>query len=163
MPPGTVHFLKLKIFVMSFQLQKIPQSETIEVLIRNIASRQYKFSDNETTLDLVVMHGIAVHTDALAKSFTNNTIMPLADIKKGFLTLSNPKNEQPIKRLPLETLLQNSNFITYMEPRVVDIRKSFVDFPQSDTLALVGGSLSVCFTIVYEKYDAVKHANMQGL
>ena len=145
---------------MSFQIMKIPQVETIEVLIRNVTSRQYKFSDNETTLDLVVLHGIAVHTDAIAKSFTGATIMPLADIKKGFITLSNPKNEQPIKRLPLETLLQNQNFITYLEPRIIDIRKSFVDFPSSDTLVLVGGSLSVMFSVVYEKYDAVKHANL---
>lgn len=146
---------------MSFQIMKIPQSETIEVIIRNAQSRQYKFSDNETSLDTVVLHGIAVHTDSLLKSFTGYTMLPLADIKKGYLTLSNPKNEQPIKRMPLEALLTNQNFFTFVEPRVIDIRKSFVDFPTSDTFA-VGAGVSVVFTLIYEKYDPAKHANLQG-
>lgn len=149
---------------MSLQVREIKKSETIEVIIRNIQSRQYKFSDNETTLDLVVLHGIAVHTDAPAKSFTGVTIMPLASIKKGYLTLSNPQNEQPFKRLPLETLLQNQNFILFLEPVLIDIRKSFVDFPDSAALVLPDAlGYSVMFSVFYEKYDPSKHGSLQNM
>ena len=59
-------------------LPKIDRSETIEITILNINSKQYKFGDVDTTLNKVVLHGISLHTDALTKSYSGKTVLPTA-------------------------------------------------------------------------------------
>jgi hypothetical protein len=136
---------------MSFQVNKIARSETVEVIIANVNSRQYKFSDNETTLDKVVLQGIAINTDALSKSFSGRTVMPTAEVKKGYLTLSTPDTKTPIKRIPLEIFFQNTSFVTYFEDMLIDLRKSTIDFPNSSALILPvdGLGYSIPITIIY--------------
>lgn len=145
-----------------FQIKEINLSETIEVVILNKEARQYRFSDNETTLDKIVLHGISVHNDELVKTYTGKTVLAVAQMKKGYLTLSNEKNDQPIKRLPLQTFLSNTNFITFFKPRVIDIRKCFMDFPDSAALVMPvdGLGFSVPITIYYEKFDPAVHSNL---
>ena len=140
---------------MSLQIQKVHLSETIECVVLNLNSRQYKFSDNETTLDKAVIIGIAVHTEALSKSFSGRTVMPNAEMKKGYLTLSTPDTKYPICRLPLETFFNNQNFVLFTEPLLIDIRKSFIDFPNSSALALPGDGLgfSVPISIFYQPFN----------
>ncbi|MBC7509668.1 MAG: hypothetical protein H7320_13110 [Ferruginibacter sp.] len=149
---------------MSFQVQKIRRSETVEIVINNVNSRQYKFSDNETTLDTVVLQGIAVHTEALVKSFSGKTILPTAEIKKGFLTLSTPQSATPFKRYPLESFFQNSSFITFFEDTVIDFRKSYIDFPNSAALVLPvdGLGFAVVTTILYKPLEASQKVGVMG-
>ncbi|HRD42195.1 MAG TPA: hypothetical protein PLN30_00515, partial [Ferruginibacter sp.] len=64
---------------MSLQVQKIALSETVEVVVNNPNSRQYKFSDNETTLDQVIVTGISINTDALVRTFSGRTVMANAE------------------------------------------------------------------------------------
>ncbi|MBC7535099.1 MAG: hypothetical protein H7258_05340 [Ferruginibacter sp.] len=141
---------------MSFQVQKIRKSETVEVVVANINSRVYKFSDNETTLDKVVLQAIAINTEALGKSFSGRTIMSNAEMKKGYLTLATPDTKTPIKRIPLETFFNNQNFITYFEDVLIDLRKSTVDFPNSAALVLPadGQGFSIPITIFYRDMKA---------
>lgn len=141
---------------MSFQIQKIQLSQTVEVVVANINSRQYKFSDNETTLDQAILIGISVNTEALAKTFSGRTVMPNAEMKKGYLTLSTPDSKYPIQRLPLETFFNNQNFVLFTEPLLIDFRKSFIDFPNSAALALPADNLGfgIPITIFYKIFDA---------
>ena len=100
---------------MSHIIDEIAYSETIEVPILNSTAREYKFSDNESALQKVVCMGIKVHTDELGKGKSGRTILPLAAIKKGLLTLSTSKNKLIIKELPVETLLNNDRSITKLK------------------------------------------------
>ncbi len=156
-------FQHLKKLIMSFPIQKIDRSETIEITILNKESRQYKFGDVDTTLNKVVLHGIALHSDALIKSFTGKTVLPTASMKKGFLTLANAQNEQPVKRLPLEMLLNNETAVTWFEPKLIEIGKCFVDLPDSSALVLPGDNLgfAIPFTLMYTVYDPAVHSNLK--
>jgi len=140
---------------VSLQVQKIALSETVEVVVNNPNSRQYKFSDNETTLDQVIVTGISINTDALVRTFSGRTVMANAEMKKGYLTLSTPQSKYPIKRLPLETFFNNQNFILFFEDKLVDFRKSFIDFPNSGALVMPGDGLgfAVPITIYYKTKD----------
>src|SRR5438093_13287373 len=107
---------------MTQQIRQIKYSETVEVSVGNINSRQYKFFANETTLDKAIVIGVSLHTAALVKSFSGKDIISDANLKKGFLTLSTPDNEYPIKRLPLETFFNNQNFVLFIDPTLIDLR-----------------------------------------
>lgn len=148
---------------MSFQVQKIDRSQTIEITVINNQSKVYRFGDIDTTLNKIVMHGISLHTDALVKSFSGKTVLPLAAMRQGFLTICNPQDEQPNKRLPLETLLLNQNAITWFEPKVIELGRCFVDLPNSGALVMPGDGFgySLPFTFYYTIFDPALHANLK--
>jgi hypothetical protein len=142
------------------QIERLSYTETLEVVITNINARQYKFSDNEKTIDKAIVTGIAVSTEALGKSFNNNDLLSNVELKKCFLNLATPKNELPFKNLPLELLMNNNNIFTFIKPTEIDLRKSFVEIPNCQNLGLPvnnNNRLAIVFTITYlEKTDAVK-------
>ncbi len=145
------------------QIAEIDQSETVEVNIRNNNLVEYKFGDNETTLDKIVLMGLTVHSAVLSKGpRTGATMLPDNDLKKGYITLSNSANKHSINRLPIETLINADARITYLKPRLVDVRKSFITLPGSGALVLPGDNLgyAIAVTFYYEKFDAVKHAHL---
>lgn len=139
--------------------QKVGRCETIEVSILNANSTTFKFSDNESTLQDVILEGIIVHTDALGFSKNGRTMLPLANLKKSLLTLSTNKQVLVIKDLPLETLLINDNAITWLKPFKIDIAKSQVTIPDASALALPAGppaGYAIMITMFYRPFDAAK-------
>ena len=126
----------------------VKRSETVKVLINNVNTRQYKFSDNETTLVGRKFKGIIVHTAALTKSFDGDDLVTDAIAKKAYVTLSDRDNNQMIKRLPLEVFF-NSNGVIFIEldNLEIDLRKSFIDL--QDTTGATAG-MAFVFTFFYE-------------
>lgn len=144
---------------MSHIKNKIGRCETIEVIMTNNATREYKFSDNENALQDVIVEGIIVHTAALGVSKSNVTMLPDADLKKSLLTFCTNKQKQIIKELPLETFINNDNAITWFKPFKIDIAKSLVTVPHSLTLVLPVGppaGYAVQVTLFYRKFDQLK-------
>ena len=127
---------------------KVKRSETVKVLVNNINSRQYKFSDNETTLIGKKFKGMIVHTAALSKSFDGDDMVPDVIAKKAYVTLSDPDNHQVIKRLPLETWYNSNGIIAIeLDDLNIDLRKSFIDL--QDTNGLTAG-MAFVVTFFYE-------------
>lgn len=130
-------------------LQKFPikRSETIQVVVNNAAASQFRFSDNESTLQNVRIYGIQVHSAALSKSFEGNNVLADAIQKKAFLTLSDKSEKAIIKRLPLETLYNDQKFMLELDGLAIDIRKSYVELQDR-----AGVNVNDCFvfTIFFE-------------
>lgn len=127
-------------------LQKFPfkRSETIEVLINNISSSQFRFSDNETSLQNVRVYGIEVHSEALSKSFAGNTVLSNAIQKKAFLTLVDKAEKALLKRLPLETFFNDQKFMLELDGLEIDVRKSFIELQDK-----TGVVVNTCFVLTY--------------
>lgn len=143
------------------QIERLLMTETVEVLIYNKNSRQYKFSDNEKTLDQVVVTGIAISTEAMDKSFNGNAMLSNVELKKTFINLATPKNELPFKNMPLELIMANTNVFLFIKPTLVDLRKSYIEVPNCQNLVLpvVDGQtkpLAIVVTFTYlEKKEAI--------
>ena len=127
-------------------LQKFPfrRSETIEVVVTNINVAQFRFSDNETTLQDVKIFGIQVHSQNLAKSFAGNTVLSDAIQKKAFLTLVDKAEKALLKRLPLETFYNDQKFMLELDGLEIDIRKSFIEL--QDRTGVVANN---CFVLTF--------------
>jgi hypothetical protein len=138
---------------------KIGRSETIEVSILNNNSREFKFSDNESTLQDVIVEGIFIHTADLLVSKNNRAMLPDVNLKSALLTLSTNKQKLVVKELPLQTFFKNDNGVTWLKPFKIDIAKSLVTIPNSVGLVIPPGPPSgyaIMITLFYRKYDAVK-------
>lgn len=127
-------------------LQKFPirRSETVEVPVNNSASAQFRFTDNETTLDRIRVYGVAIHTAALSKSFSGKTVLSDAIQKKAFLTLVSNDTSTPVKRLPLETFYADQKFMIELDGIEVDVRKSFIEL--QDRTGVNNGD---CFVVTF--------------
>jgi hypothetical protein len=145
---------------MSFhQKRNVGKSETVEVAILNVNSREYKFGDNHSILQNIILEGIAIHTAALGLATSGRTMLPDADLKKGLLTLASSTGVLINKVLPIETVVSNDNYITWFKPFKLDIAKSLVTLPSSGTLALPAGSpagYAIMITLFYREFDAAK-------
>lgn len=144
---------------MYHQKKVLGKSETIEVAILNSASREYKFGDNHTQLQDVVIEGFAVHTAAIGKSSQGRTLLPDADLKKGLLTLASKTGKLINKDLPLETFLNNDNYVSFVRPFIIDMAKSLITLPDSAALVLPAGppaGYGIMITIFYRPFDASK-------
>ncbi len=126
----------------------ISKSETVKVVVNNVNSRQFKFTDNETTLNGKKFKGLLIHSQALTASFDGDQVVPDAAVKKSFLTLSTMAGEQIIRRLPLE-IISNTNGISFLELNNLDIdlRKSFIEL--GDATGITNGMVFV-ITIFFE-------------
>lgn len=127
-------------------LQKFPfrRSETIEIVVNNVNNAQFRFSDNETTLQDVKVFGIAVHSQNLSKSFSGNTILSDAIQKKAFLTLVDKAEKALLKRLPLETFYNDQKFMIELDGLEVDIRKSYIELQDR-----AGVVVNNCFVLTF--------------
>ena len=137
----------------------IGRCETIEVSILNNNAREFKFSDNESTLQNIIAEGIMIHTPDLAVSKNNRAMLPLNDLKTCLLTLSTNKQKLIIKELPVETFLKNDHAITWLKPFKIDIAKSLITIPGSAALVIPAGSpagYAIMVTLFYRLFDAVK-------
>ncbi len=112
---------------MGLQNFPIKRTETISVVVYNNAASQFRFSDNESTLQNVRVYGIQVHSQALSKSFEGNTVLADSIQKKAYLTLSDKTEKALLKRLPLETFFNDQKFMLELNGLEVDIRKSYIE------------------------------------
>lgn len=145
---------------MSFhQKRNIGKSETLEVAVLNVNSREYKFGDNHSILQNAILEGIAVHTAALGAATSGRQMLPDVDLKKGLLTLASSKGVLINKELPIETIVNNDNYITWVKPFKLDLAKSLVTLPSSGALALPAGppaGYAIMITLFYREFDAAK-------
>jgi hypothetical protein len=127
-------------------LQKFPlrRSETVEVKIDNVSNSQYRFSDNETTLQNVKLYGIQVHSQSLSKSFQGNTVLADAIQKKAYLTLTDRNQQAIIKRIPLETFFNDQKFMLELDGLDIDVRKSFIELQDK-----AGVNVNDCFVLTF--------------
>lgn len=132
-------------------LQKFPlrRSETVEVPVNNTASAQFRFTDNESTLDRIKVYGVLIHTESLSKSFSGKTVLSNAIQKKAFMTLSTGDTSMPIKRLPLETFFNDQKFLIEFDGIEVDVRKSFIELQDR-----TGVNAGDCFVVTFF-YDKI--------
>lgn len=110
-------------------LQKFPfkRSETIQVVVNNIAVSQFRFSDNELTLDNVRVFGVQFHSANVSKSFEGKTVLSDAIQKKSFVTLVDKGEKALFKRLPVETFFNDQKFMLELDGVEIDVRKSFIE------------------------------------
>lgn len=110
-------------------LQKFPlkRSETIQVVVNNVNVSQFRFSDNEITMDNVRVYGVQVHSANLSKSFEGKTVLSDAIQKKSFLTLVDKNEKALFKRLPVETFFNDQKFMLELDGVEIDVRKSFIE------------------------------------
>lgn len=127
-------------------LQKFPfkRSETVQVVINNVNTAQFRFSDNESTLQNVRVYGIQIHSAALSKSFEGNNVLADAIQKKAFITLSDKTEKALVKRLPLETFYNDQKFMLELDGLEIDVRKSFIEL--QDRAGVVAGD---CFVATF--------------
>lgn len=150
---------------MYHQKSKVGFHETVEVAIINAASREYKFGDNASALQNIVVTGIAIHTAALGVAPSGRAILPDVEIKKGYLTLATKTGKLMCKDLPLETLTNNDNYITELKPFIIDTSKSLITLPGSNALALPAGPPSgyaVMVSIFYRQIAATDKVDADG-
>lgn len=134
---------------MGLQIFPVRRSETVEIPINNIASSQFRFTDNESTLDRMKVFGIVIHTESLSKSFSGKTVLANSIQKKAFLTLATEDTAMPVKRLPLETFFNDQKFMIEMDGIPVDVRKSFIELQDK-----AGVNAGDCFVITFF-YDKI--------
>ena len=110
----------------------ISRSVTIAAKIANIAGRQHKFQEGSTFLDAKKITGFRVHSEALTKSFDGDDVVTNTIIKKSFLTLVDETGELRLQKIPLESFFNSNGVIedVFLDMKV-DIRKSFIDLPDS--------------------------------
>lgn len=147
---------------MSLQVIPIGRTESVPVTIENLNSKTYRFGDNVTKLDDIVLYGLSLHTNAVKKTADEVDIMLDADLKQGFITLMDRSGKSTIEKLPMETFFINQNFILFIEPRRVSLSQSTVQFPSAPTITIPAGKTKVAalFTFYYEIYNPQKHANI---
>ncbi len=144
---------------MTHIIQRIGRSETIEVAILNNAVREFKFSDNESTLQKVVLEGIIIHSAALGMSKNNRTMLADVDLKKSLITLATNRQKLLNKELPLETFIKNDNAITWVKPFMLDVAKSYITIPGIAAIAIPAGppaGLAIMVTLFYRPFDPLK-------
>jgi len=127
---------------MGLQSFPIKRSETISVVVYNTNVSQFRFSDNESTLQNVRVFGIQVHSAALSSSFEGNHVLSDAIQKKAYLTLSDKTEKALLKRLPLETFYNDQKFMLELNGLEVDIRKSYIELQDR-----TGVNTNDCFVI----------------
>ncbi|MFZ4056965.1 MAG: hypothetical protein ACOYKE_02450 [Ferruginibacter sp.] len=147
---------------MGSQLKILGRSETIELPILNNKVREYKFGDSETVLDKVLVHGVCIHTADLVKSPQSRTMLPDAELKQGFITLADGKNQKYNANLPIETFFKNQNFILFFKPRMISVRASSILLPNAANLVIPADAYAIVVTLFYEEFDATKH-NVNGI
>lgn len=133
---------------MSFQTFAFKRSETLEVFINNTSTSQFKFTDNETTLDGIHVVGLIVQTQAVGTTFGGKQVVPDAIAKRAFLTLATSGNNQRIKRIPLENFFANNKVVLEFNKLDVDLRKSFIELQDRTGLTT---DMAFLITFFYEK------------
>lgn len=133
---------------MSLQAYPLKRTETLEVPINNTSSPIFKFTDNETTLDNIVVTGIVINSEAVSQTFSGKSVVPDAIAKKAFITLADSNNNQLVKRLPLEVIMQDQKFFLELNRLRVDVRKSFIELQDKTGLTTNHAFL---VTFFYEK------------
>lgn len=110
-------------------LQKFPfkRSETVEVVVNNVNSAQFRFSDNESTLQNVRIYGIEFSSQAQSKSFSGKSVLSDAIQKKAFLTLCDKTEKAIFKRLPVESFFIDRSFMKELDGIEIDVRKSYIE------------------------------------
>jgi len=139
---------------------KIGRAETIEIAILNNNSINFKFSDNESSLQNIIVEGIIIHSAAnLVVSKLNRTLLPDANLKKALITLSTTKQVAVLKEFPIETFIRNDNAVTWLKPFKMDVAKSLVTIPDAAALVIPAGppqGYAIMVTLFYRPYDPLK-------
>lgn len=127
-------------------LQKFPfkRSESVEVVINNVNSAQFRFSDNESTLQNVKVYGMQFHSQALSKSFSGKTVLGDTIQKKAFLTVTDKQEKAIFKRLPVETFFNDQKFMLELDGVELDVRKSFIELQDR-----AGVNADDCFVVTF--------------
>lgn len=144
---------------MKIESKGLGLSETIEVLILNNTAVKYSFPDNQTNLDNALIHAFSIHdAQYVTHSAKGKQLLPVAEVRKGFLTLSDNSNKDYNAILPMVSFLSAVQNINYIKPRIFNIRNSFVDLPQINTYgAIPAAGMVILITFFYMTYDPSKH------
>lgn len=122
-------------------------SETIALVINNVNSAQFKFPDNLTNLDNIVVVGILVHSADTSKTFEGNNVLSNAIQKKAYLTLNDKNSKALLKRIPLESFFNDQKNVHPLNNLPIDFSKSLVEL--QDRAGVVAGD-AFMFTVFYK-------------
>jgi hypothetical protein len=142
---------------MAQQIRRLGLSKNIEVPVLVNTKTKFEFSDSILLLNKVLIHGIQVHLET-ERSPEFRQVLPFVNMQQTYLTLAGYRNEQYNTRFPLINFM-DGNFpnLIFFKPKLVSIRKSFIEIPAIAGLVIPAGGYSIPFTIYYDMYDPKKH------
>jgi hypothetical protein len=132
-------------------------SETIEVVILNTTSSRYKFIDLNNVLDDAIVHAITVHDDTMLKSPSFKTVLSFNQLTSSYLTLAGYKNQQFNTRLPFQLFITNDKKITYIKPKLLNLRNCYIEIANREALVIPPEGLAVVMTFYYEHFNPQIH------
>lgn len=143
---------------MARQFKALGLSRTVEVQIPDNLKTIVKFDLNDTILDNLLVHGLTffIHAGPLL-SPSNKPILPLFHTNQAFLTLVNTNNKVFNTSLPIELLIRDNSIVTYIHPKLISLRSSYIELPQIAAYAVPPGGVTMLVTFFYELVDPAKH------
>ena len=143
---------------MARQFKDLGLSKTVEVQILDNLKTIVRFDLNDAILDNLLVHGLAFFIAAgPLLSPSKKPVVPLAHTNQAFLTLVNPNNKIFNASVPVELFIRDNSIITYIHPKLISLRNSYLELPQIGAYAVPVGGASILVTFFYELFDPAKH------
>ncbi len=143
---------------MAFQIKDFGLSKTIEAQVLNNINTVIKFDINETNLDNMLVHAMAVMYDPVTVAPSKRPIINVSHLYSGFITLVNDNNIIFNQSLPMELFFRDPSGIIVIHPKLINIRNSFIELPQiANGPVLPAGGASIAITFFYKMLDKSIH------